>query len=172
MSSPSTGIPTSTWIHAGVEIVVASAIVFWVYTRNKDAQDQNRILSERIDKLEEIVRKQGEIIVHHENALRQFHIMLQGSANSSPPPKKTSIPQTKNPNTQNSLKNMKKTLNESREELQVEETNFGEENIDDLLADEIENLNSDGLRCSDEECEVSPDNKKSRRNNLFPSNNS
>lgn len=162
MSSPSAGIPTSTWIHAGVEIVVASAIVFWVYTRNKDAQDQNRILSERIDKLEEIVKKQGEIIVHHENALRQFHTMLQGSANSSPPPKKTHIPQPKNSNTQNTQnnrKNVKKTLNESQAQ-ELEETNFTEENIDDLLADEIEDLNSDGLNCTDEECEVSPDNKK------------
>lgn len=159
MSSPSTGIPTSTWIHAGVEIVVASAIVFWVYTRNKDAQDQNRILSERIDKLEEIVKKQGEIIVHHENALRQFHTMLQGSANNSPPPKKTHIPQNKNSGAQNNRKNVKETLNESRAR-ESEENNFSEENIDDLLADEIEDLDSDGLKCTDEECEVSPDNKK------------
>lgn len=158
MSSPSTGIPTSTWIHAGVEIVVASAIVFWVYTRNKDAQDQNRILSERIDKLEEIIKKQGEIIVHHENALRQFHTMLQGSVNNSPP-KKTHIPQPKNSNTQNNRKNVKKTLNESHTQ-ELEETNFDEENIDDLLADEIEDLNNDGLNCTDEECEVSPENKK------------
>lgn len=159
MSSPSTGIPTSTWIHAGVEIVVASAIVFWVYTRNKDAQDQNRILSERIDKLEEIIKKQGEIIVHHENALRQFHTMLQGSANSSPPPKKTHIPQNKNPNTQNNRKNVKKTLNESQAH-ESEETGIDEANIDDLLADEIEDLDSDGLKCTDEECDVSSDNKK------------
>lgn len=158
MSSPSTGIPTSTLIHAGVEIVVASAIVFWVYTRNKDAQDQNRILSERIDKLEEIVKKQGEIIVSHENALRQFHAMLQGSANNSPPAKKTHVPQTKNSNTQNNRKNVKKTLNESH--IQELEENFDQENIDDLLADEIEDLNSEGLNCTDEECEVSPDKKK------------
>jgi hypothetical protein len=159
MSSPSAGIPTSTWIHAGVEIVVASAIVFWVYTRNKDAQDQNRILSERIDKLEEIIKKQGEIIVHHENALRQFHTMLQGSANSSPPPKKTHIPQNKNPTTQNNRKNMEKTLDKSHLR-ELEEMGIPEENIDDLLADEIEDLDSDGLKCTDEECEVSPDNKK------------
>jgi len=154
MSAQTSGISNSTLIHAGIEIVVAVAIVYWVHSRNKDIQDQTSILSERIDKLEEVVKKQAEIIAHHENALRQFHTMMQGIPNtSSQKISKSQASRNKNDNIQN-RKNVEKTMNKPHVKEQ-----FEEEDIDDELMNEIEDLENEA-GCVGEECEVFPENKK------------
>jgi hypothetical protein len=153
--TPPAGISTTTLIHAGVEIVVAAAIVYWVHSRTKGLDDQITILSDRIDKLEELIKKQGEIIVHHENALRQFHAMMQGVPNEPPVKTSQTMPKHKHNNTSQNRKNVSKTLHNS----QIPKETFEEENIDDDLANEIEDLNQTELDCDGDECEV-PGNKK------------
>jgi len=148
------GISTTTLIHAGIEIVVAAAIVYWVHSRTKGLDDQIAILSERIDKLEELIKKQGEIIVHHENALRQFHAMMQGVPNEPSP--KTSQTSKPKHNTSQNRKNVSKTLDKSQ---MHKEEHPEEESIDDDLANEIEDLNQTDLVCNEDECVV-PGNKK------------
>jgi hypothetical protein len=153
--TPPAGISTTTLIHAGVEIVVAAAIVYWVHSRTKGFDDQITILSDRIDKLEELIKKQGEIIVHHENALRQFHAMMQGTPNE--PSHKTSQTTSKpKHNTSQNRKNVSKTLHKSQI---PKEEHSEEESIDDDLANEIEDLNQTDLDCNGDECLV-PGNKK------------
>jgi len=151
--TPSAGISTTTLIHAGVEIVVAAAIVYWVHSRTKGIDDHITVLSDRIDKLEEIIKKQGEIIAHHENALRQIHSIMQG-----PPiqqPTKTSQPSRPKHNTSQNRKNVPETLHKS----QAVKQEIFEENIDDELANEIEDLET-SLECEGDECVVTGNKKK------------
>lgn len=154
--TPPASISTTTLIHVGVEIVVAAAIVYWVHSRTKGLDDQITILSNKIDKLEELIKKQGDIIAHHENALRQFHAMMQGFPNEHPSKTSHSSSKPKHNDTSQNRKNVTKTLHKS----QMPKETFEEENIDDDLANEIEDLNQTELDCDGDECVISGNKKK------------
>lgn len=85
-------IDTSTLIHVGVELVVVGGLAFWVHRKTSDLQDQVSGLTEKVNKYEEILKRQGELLAQHENALRQVFAVLNGGA---PPPQPQPKPQPK-----------------------------------------------------------------------------
>jgi len=79
-STPSgfSSISMTTMIHIVAEILVVGALAYYLHSKIKTQEESNKILSDRITKLEEIVTKQSDIITHHENTLRQFYALVQG----------------------------------------------------------------------------------------------
>lgn len=68
----------TTMVHIAAEIMIVGALTYWLNSKIKSQEDQHELLLERLIKCEEQIAKQNEIITHHENALRQFHALLQG----------------------------------------------------------------------------------------------
>jgi hypothetical protein len=77
-SSSFAGISMTTIIHVVTEILIVGAATYWLNSKIKTQEDNNKLLLERLVKCEEQITKQNEIITHHENALRQFHALIQG----------------------------------------------------------------------------------------------
>jgi hypothetical protein len=83
MSGVKTSISNTTLIHAGVELVITAGLIFWVHSKTSNLQNQVTLLTEKINKYEEIINKQGEILTQHENALRQVYSVLQNNPNNT-----------------------------------------------------------------------------------------
>lgn len=84
-------------VHVCMEMVIVGFITYWLNSKIKSQEEDSKLLLERLVKCEEQIAKQNEIIAHHENALRQFHALLQGlpppqnvSQNGGAPPVQTS----------------------------------------------------------------------------------
>jgi hypothetical protein len=96
-SSGFAGISMTTIIHIATEILIIGGVTYWLNSKIKTQEDNNKLLLERLTKCEEQITKQNEIIAHHENALRQFHALIQG------------LPAPKGNNNQNTQKNQSNT---------------------------------------------------------------
>ena len=86
--------------------MVVGGLAYYLHSKIKTQEESNKLLSDRITKLEEIVTKQNEIITLHENALRQFHALVQGlPAPNKNPQKPPNQRQQNNPNNPSSQHN-------------------------------------------------------------------
>lgn len=84
MAEAVANINTSTLVHIGVELVVVGGLAFWIHRKTGDLQDQITTLSERVNKYEDVLKRQGELLAQHENALRQVYSAIQGNPPSRP----------------------------------------------------------------------------------------
>jgi hypothetical protein len=130
-------------------IVIAAVIVavccYWIYNKTSVLQEQVTVLTERVNKYEDIMKNQSELIAKHENALQQiFAVMNRNQIVQQP---------------QRQQQPMKKPPPPKKQESRVEE--IDENEADDIIADELEELNpSKDEECEDGVCNVAPKGKK------------
>lgn len=142
-------------IHIGVEIVLLGGITFWFNKRTSSLEEQIGVLTEKLAKHEELITKQGEIITQHENMLRELYAIIHGGApqrsqqpaTSRGPPRVAPQPKQRNPQSTTPRSNIPKTF--KNVEKQVEEVDENE--LDDLMAEELADLNNQGADYDDEE---------------------
>lgn len=172
-------IDTSTLIHVGVELVVVGGLAFWVHRKTSNLQDKLTELNEKVNRYEDILKRQGELIAAHENALRQIFSVLQlheeEPVNHSRPKRtytnersninktfskarNTSQPKPRNVVKKSSIsrepKFRRKQEPESDQNESEDETNTG---MDDMLAEELKELrsgNSKGITIVEDESEI------------------
>jgi len=75
----------SLMIHMGVEIVMFGGLTFWFHKRTTEQQNQITSLIEKVNRYEELLKRQGEMVAMHENALRQLSTLLQNESKTAPP---------------------------------------------------------------------------------------
>lgn len=176
------GLPMATIIHAGVEVVVMAGLAYWIHSKTSGLQEQITLLIEKVKAQEELLKKQNEILAHHENALNQFHTILQGLTDPKAQQPRRSIPQQRTKQPQQSRapvpprKPVKKPISSSNNRPEkrpippiknkkptnkTTKISQNDEDLDTLLEDEIGELtgsqdNDNGSRviCDDDECYV------------------
>lgn len=149
-------VDTATLIHIGVELIVVAGLAFWVHKKTNNLQDQITALNEKINSYEEHLKRQGELLAQHENVLRQLfsnqNTNTQQVHRNPKPRQRTSNPEkVKRPN-------IEETFSEHTQSF-VDEIEEGQ-SVDDLLADEIADLNSEDHCDVDGSCDIKQGNKK------------
>jgi len=149
---------TMTIIHACIELIAIGSVIYWTYSKTSKLQEQVDALTERLNKYEEFIKSQGEIIAQHENALRQMHTMIQSFTGNNIQP--TSI--FKNPSKPNPRTGLNKRFEKKNP---TPEPEF-EEDVDDLLSEELSELNQPNPQnedCGEDGCLIVRNRKKKQR---------
>jgi len=154
-------------IHAGIELIAMIGVAFWLNSKISALQTHLTTLEDKIKGYDAIFQKQGEIITHHENALRQIFSMLNGGQSSG------QGGQTASQNNKNNTKQKvgkpppNKSKTQPKQQSKIQKNNKSDEEEDeDEEDDDLDELIQDELRemvCDvDGECEeiISPSLKK------------
>lgn len=139
-------ISMSTLIHVGVELVVTAGLVYWAHSKVSTMASQMAELNDKVNKYEDILKNQGDVIAKHEMAIRQLYGAMQ---NNNPINKNNvnknninknnvnnSRPQPKNNATAPS-KPVDQNKNKKNKNVQEED----DEDIDEILTSEIDDIN-------------------------------
>ena len=154
-------IDTSTLVHLGVEIVVVGGLAFWVHRKTKDLQDQITSLTESVNKYEDILKRQGELLAQHENALRQVFAAMNGKSppmQSKPTPRKHTSPKRNSGPHPNIDATAHPNIDATFSKLSIEDEDGT--NVDDLLTDELAELGVATECDADDTCDLKSDVKK------------
>lgn len=141
-------VSMTTIIHAGVELVILGGLFYWIKTTTGGLQDQITSLTDKVNKYDDLLKRQSEVIAQHENALRQIHSMLQGI--SQPKPTQKPTPKSNNPRS-----NIAQTFKGKQNKPAVE---AADADLDSLLEEELGELRDNGtskldnIVCNDDEC--------------------
>ncbi|MDB4769520.1 hypothetical protein OAG24_01005 [bacterium] len=148
-------LDTKTLIHVASETAAAGLITFWLNKKITSNEVQIQELTKKINEFQEIIEKQDQVIMNHENLLSQ---MLGGPATHRRPV------QPNQPEMQRTSK-----VPSSREETFQPEipdsisvsTSVTPEELDSILSDEITDLEGDRKKCDEESCSAqNPDRRE------------
>lgn len=171
MSNSSNNIDTQTLIHAGTELVVISGITFWLNKKITSNEDEIKILKEKISKLEEIIARQNQMLISHENVLTAItsgqnrpsaERMTRPPETYSPIPPDTEQPHDVTSSKDHSTRRYDQSHRTSRipTSISVPDPIIATEDIDEILSREIAELEEGRRNCEDSECEILPKKKK------------
>lgn len=134
-------LDTKTLVHVGVEVVVIGGVAFWLNGKISTVQKELAEALGRIQRMEEIINQQNQVITRHEMILRQI---MGGRPPPTPPEQPRSVPPPQN--------------------IHVEEKGPEEvppEELDELLGEDLLEILEERRECQEDTCTLKP--KKHRK---------
>ena len=161
-------------IHAGVEVVVISGVVFWFQRKTTLLQTEIDGLRQTLSQYEDVLKKQGDIIAQHDHLLRQILGGGQPPINNPGIPQQPSQPPQRVPKRSPPPKTSQTpppSAPQSSPNPQYVEEQIDEGELDSLLEQELNRVSAQGnsdpeyieVECIDEVCEIPDDKKKERK---------
>ena len=157
-----------TLFHVGAEFVVIAGVTFWLNRRISGLEEKINILNDTIQKYEETMARQNQLLMRHEQIIRQ--ITGAPPLPTSPPQENGGGPQQPRPQQPRPQQPQTPIATTPREDVpppQVEESDISDTELDKLLGDELATLKSSKkqkeprtiedpieLICEDDHCDL------------------
>lgn len=92
-----TTIDNQTLLHIGVECVVIGGLTYWQHRKIENVREEVNELKEKLEKYEEIINSQGQLLMQHEQYFRGIsRSSMRPPSHPSPPPPPPEEPDVSN----------------------------------------------------------------------------
>jgi hypothetical protein len=156
---------TMTLVHMATEILAVIGLTYWIHSKTKDLQTQITELKEKLVRCEEIIQKQSEMIEGQGVAISNIVNFLQGTASGQKTTNqrhskqqnttKGFAQQRPKPMTKQPQRDQRTNIREALSNADDSGSDMNEEEMDQLLASEI-----DDLECEDGQCRLPDDDEE------------